>query len=131
MPSYEALKNKQTELIRKALDGSVFVADISADPIADLTKYFPLGSVSFVIHFGDTGALLPSPLQIHYCPTAFQARSPCNKAISTMVRNLPRAYSTWAGWVVVMKFSDHTCRSYTDFSFTDIAHVRAFFACAA
>lgn len=39
MPSYEALKNKQTELIRKALDGSVFVADITADPIADLTTY--------------------------------------------------------------------------------------------
>lgn len=39
MPSYEALKNKQTELIRKALDGSVFVADITADPIDDLTTY--------------------------------------------------------------------------------------------
>lgn len=37
MPNYEALKNKQTELIRKALEGSVFLADISADPIAELT----------------------------------------------------------------------------------------------
>lgn len=37
MPSYDALKNKQAELIRKALDGSVFLADITADPIADLT----------------------------------------------------------------------------------------------
>lgn len=37
MPSYDALKNKQTELIRKALDGSVFLADIAADPIAELT----------------------------------------------------------------------------------------------
>lgn len=37
MPNYDALKNKQTELIRKALDGSVFVADIGADPIAELT----------------------------------------------------------------------------------------------
>jgi len=36
---YEALKNKQTELIRKALDGSVFVADVTADPIAALTTY--------------------------------------------------------------------------------------------
>lgn len=39
MANYEALKNKQTELIRKALDGSVFIADITADPIADLTTY--------------------------------------------------------------------------------------------
>ena len=39
MPSYEALKNKQTELIRKSLDGSVFLADITADPIASLTSY--------------------------------------------------------------------------------------------
>jgi hypothetical protein len=36
---YAALKNKQNELIRKALDGSVFLADISADPIASLTEY--------------------------------------------------------------------------------------------
>lgn len=39
MPSYDALKNKQTELIRKALDGSVFVADLSADAIDKLTTY--------------------------------------------------------------------------------------------
>jgi hypothetical protein len=37
--NYEALKNKQTELIRKALDGSVFVADIAAAAIANLTTY--------------------------------------------------------------------------------------------
>lgn len=36
---YEALKNKQTELIRKALDGSVFVGDIAVDAIANLTSY--------------------------------------------------------------------------------------------
>jgi hypothetical protein len=39
VPSYEALKNKQQELIRKALDGSVFLADVTADPIANLTEY--------------------------------------------------------------------------------------------
>lgn len=37
MPAYDALKNKQNELIRKALDGSVFLAPVSADPIVDLT----------------------------------------------------------------------------------------------
>jgi len=37
MAGYDSLKNKQAELIRKALDGSVFVADLSADPIAELT----------------------------------------------------------------------------------------------
>jgi hypothetical protein len=37
--TYDALKNKQNELIRKALDGSVFLADISADAIDDLTTY--------------------------------------------------------------------------------------------
>ncbi len=35
--SYDALKNKQAELIRKALDGSVFLSDLAADPIANLT----------------------------------------------------------------------------------------------
>lgn len=39
MADYEALKNKQTELIRKALDGSVFVADVTAAAIANLTTY--------------------------------------------------------------------------------------------
>ena len=37
MPAYDSLKNKQNELIRKALDGSVFLAPIGADPIDDLT----------------------------------------------------------------------------------------------
>lgn len=37
--NYEALKNKQTELIRKALDGSAFVADIGATAISTLTQY--------------------------------------------------------------------------------------------
>jgi hypothetical protein len=37
--AYEELKNKQTELIRKALEGSVFLADVTAAPIADLTSY--------------------------------------------------------------------------------------------
>lgn len=39
MADYEALKNKQTELIRKALDGSVFLGDVTADAIAALTQY--------------------------------------------------------------------------------------------
>lgn len=36
---YDDLKNKQTELIRKALDGSVFLAPITADPIDALTVH--------------------------------------------------------------------------------------------
>lgn len=37
MPSYEALRNKQNELIRKAVDGSVFIAPITAPLIETLT----------------------------------------------------------------------------------------------
>lgn len=45
MPSYDTLKNKQNDLIRKALDGSAFVSPYSlangtpTDPIASLTEY--------------------------------------------------------------------------------------------
>lgn len=39
MPSYDTLKNKQQELIRKALDGSVFIADATAPAITTLTTY--------------------------------------------------------------------------------------------
>lgn len=35
--SFDALSNKKAELIRKSLDGSAFIADLSADPIDDLT----------------------------------------------------------------------------------------------
>ena len=35
--SYDELQQKQSELIRKALDGSVFIAPISADPIETVT----------------------------------------------------------------------------------------------
>lgn len=38
MANYTALKNKQSELIRKALEGSAFLAPISAIAIADLTS---------------------------------------------------------------------------------------------
>ena len=38
MPSYDTLKKKQTELIRKALDGSVFLAKSSAEAPVTLTE---------------------------------------------------------------------------------------------
>lgn len=37
MSNYDGLKQKQTELIRKSLDGSVFRAPVTADPIAAMT----------------------------------------------------------------------------------------------
>jgi len=39
VPLYAELENRKTELIRKALEGSVFVAPVDADPIASLTAY--------------------------------------------------------------------------------------------
>lgn len=39
MPSYDALKNKQAELIRKALDGSAFIAPVTAAAIGNLTTF--------------------------------------------------------------------------------------------
>jgi hypothetical protein len=39
VPSYDSIRNKQAELIRKALDGSVFVSDLDSDPIDELTTY--------------------------------------------------------------------------------------------
>lgn len=39
MASYDALKNKQTELIRKALDGSAFIGKITDPAIVNLTTY--------------------------------------------------------------------------------------------
>jgi hypothetical protein len=50
---YEALKNKQTELIRKALDGSVFVADVGADAIGSLTSYSAVATAGKVVGSAD------------------------------------------------------------------------------
>ncbi|TDC02280.1 hypothetical protein E1091_01135 [Micromonospora fluostatini] len=41
MPNYAGLKNKLNELIRRARDGSVFIAPRSADPIVALTTGTP------------------------------------------------------------------------------------------
>lgn len=48
MPSYETLKNKQNELIRKALEGSVFLAPDSATGITTLTTATGLGSAAVI-----------------------------------------------------------------------------------
>lgn len=39
MPNFDALANKQQELVRKSLDGSAFIAPATADPIEKLTNY--------------------------------------------------------------------------------------------
>lgn len=39
MPSYESLKKKQNELIRKSLDGSAFIAPVTAAAITNLTTH--------------------------------------------------------------------------------------------
>jgi len=39
VPNFEQLKKKQNDLIRKALDGSVFLAPVSANPITSLTEF--------------------------------------------------------------------------------------------
>jgi hypothetical protein len=44
VPSYDALKKKQTELIRKSLDGSGFISDLSAEPIDKLTTVTGTGA---------------------------------------------------------------------------------------
>lgn len=46
--SYAALRDKKAELIRKARDGSVFLAPYSADGIADLTTGTPTNEVQTV-----------------------------------------------------------------------------------
>lgn len=53
MSNYEALKNKQTELIRKALDGSVFLSDITAPAVTDLTVYSATATKGKVVGSGD------------------------------------------------------------------------------
>lgn len=58
MPNYQdTLKNKQSELIRKALDGSVFAAVVTADPIDKLTTGATADVVPFPVEYDDLGHL--------------------------------------------------------------------------
>lgn len=58
MPSYEDLKNKQNELIRKALEGSVFLSDIGAPAITTLTEYNASATAGQVVGSGDAVAIV-------------------------------------------------------------------------
>lgn len=53
MANYEALKNKQTELIRKSLDGSVFLGDIAVPAITDLTQFNAAATKAKVVGSAD------------------------------------------------------------------------------
>ena len=55
MANYEDLKNKQNELIRKALEGSVFLGDIHVPAITSLTVYSATAAVASVVG-SDTAA---------------------------------------------------------------------------
>jgi hypothetical protein len=51
--NYEALKNKQTELIRKALDGSVFIGDVTVPAITSLTQFNAAATKAKVVGSAD------------------------------------------------------------------------------
>ena len=68
MPNYEALRNKQTELIRKAVDGSVFIAPVTAPSIATLTEAAQAPATGFVLKalpegYDDLGWMTPDGAQ--------------------------------------------------------------------
>ncbi|TFK83555.1 hypothetical protein K466DRAFT_602758 [Polyporus arcularius HHB13444] len=99
-------------------------------PIPDLTYFFPLGATSFVIHYGQDGIVLAQPLQVFYCPVTLTIGGlRPNRAIAALTSLIPHAPSRWAGGVVVMKFTDNTCTSYTDFTLSDITHIQYVFSC--
>lgn len=64
MPSYDTLKNKQNDLIRKALDGSAFVAPYAlangtpTDPIASLTEYNATAAIATLDGVTDAQAVV-------------------------------------------------------------------------
>ena len=68
MPNYEALRNKQTELIRKAVDGSVFIAPVTAPAIATLTEAAQAPATGFALKalpeaYDDLGWMTPDGAQ--------------------------------------------------------------------
>lgn len=56
--NYEALKNKQTELIRKALDGSAFIGNITSLAVGSLTQYNAAAIAGKVVGSADAVAIV-------------------------------------------------------------------------
>lgn len=57
MANYEDLKNKQNELIRKALEGSVFIGDVSVPDIGTLTVYSATATAAVLTGTGAASAV--------------------------------------------------------------------------
>lgn len=57
MPIYADLEDRKAELIRKALQGSAFTAEMTADPIATLTSGATSALVALPTGYSDTGWL--------------------------------------------------------------------------
>lgn len=92
MPAWEELKNQQNHLIRKALEGEVFAAPITADPITALTDEtsellaLPTGYVGMG-YMSDDGAQFASEVESSDV-TSWGAVEPTRRDITSDVTTL-------------------------------------------
>lgn len=96
-----------------------------------LAQCFEYGQIykSFVIWYDKHLHFLDSPLHVYYCAQAYEGRYNPNRALihlTTTVDILLRR--PWYGSVVVVKFTSRTCTEYATLEFSDIVHLRDYFA---
>ncbi|TFK83553.1 hypothetical protein K466DRAFT_567757 [Polyporus arcularius HHB13444] len=98
-------------------------------PIPNLTGVFNTNSVNIVLHRDYQSSSLQSPLEFHYCPTSFAFDRNLSACVDFIVyRRLPHApvplAPRWAGPIVVLKYCDTFCGSYTDVDSSDLQYVQ-------
>ncbi|TFK85013.1 hypothetical protein K466DRAFT_601529 [Polyporus arcularius HHB13444] len=91
--------------------------------VAGLTSAGNIGRIQLKI--GRNKRLLDNPYELWYSTAAFTERSPTTQSIvSTYGPELGRR---WFGTMLVMKFSDGNCESYTDVCEMDVGLLKGYF----
>jgi len=105
--------------------GSPATAD-GVCPAPLIEPFFTAGEPkSVILTQGLNNEALRFPLQLWYCPTSLQNRTPVNRAIERVCSG--QAPRTWCGPVVVMKYNGSRRQGYTDAGPNDLPALSAYF----
>ena len=96
--------------------------------IPDLTGLvsYPVGD--FILRFGAQMRFLSSPFHIFFDLQSYVTNSQLNRAVTGLTRSVNPHARPWPGAVVVLKRTNASGGTYTDFQISDIEHIRSYFA---
>lgn len=96
-----------------------------------LADCFETGRVyrSFIIWYDKHLHFLDSPLHVYYCSDGYEGQYNPNRALIHLTQTVDILLRRpWYGSVVIVKFASRECTAYAALNFSDIVHVRDYFA---